>query len=122
MELHESAEDYLEAILMVREEKGIARSVDVAEKLGVSKPSVSVAMKKLRENGYLMPEDGMGLILTPEGQKVASRIYERHRVLSEYLVELGVDGKTAREDACKMEHDLSEETYQAIKERVKKTV
>jgi len=122
LELHESAEDYLEAILMLREEKGMARSVDVAEKLGVSKPSVSVAMKKLRENGYLMPEDGMGLNLTQEGLAVASRVYERHRVLTEYLMELGVDGKIARADACKMEHDLSEETYQAIKRQVQKRV
>ena len=118
MELHESAEDYLEAILMIREEKGAVRSVEVAELLGVSKPSVSVAMKRLRENGYLEEEDGSGLALTKEGMAVASRVYERHRVLSRYLMMLGVDPETARSDACKMEHDLSEQSYQAIKARV----
>ena len=118
MELHESAEDYLEAILMIREEKGAVRSVEVAELLGVSKPSVSVAMKRLRENGYLEEEDGSGLVLTKEGMAVASRVYERHRVLSHYLMMLGVDPETARSDACKMEHDLSEQSYQAIKARV----
>ena len=122
MELHESAEDYLEAILMIREEKGSVRSVEVAERLGVSKPSVSVAMKRLRENGYLEEEDGRGLVLTEEGMKAASRIYERHRVLSSYLMRLGVDAETARADACKMEHDLSEKSYQAIKERVTKAI
>ena len=115
MELHESAEDYLEAILMIRESKGVVRSVDVAEQLGVSKPSVSVAMKKLRENGYLENEDGHGLVLTEEGYAVASRIYERHRVISSYIMRLGVAEAIAKADACKMEHDLSEETYQAIK-------
>ncbi len=118
MELHESAEDYLEAILMIREEKGAVRSVEVAELLGVSKPSVSVAMKRLRENGFLEEDDGSGLVLTNEGLAVASRVYERHRVLSRYLMMLGVDPETARSDACKMEHDLSEQSYQAIKARV----
>ena len=122
MNIYESAEDYLEQILMLLEKKGHARSIDIATGLNVSKPSVSVAMKKLRENGYLMPEDGMGLNLTQEGLAVASRVYERHRVLTEYLMELGVDGKIARADACKMEHDLSEETYQAIKRQVQKRV
>ena len=118
MELHESAEDYLEAILMLREEKGYVRSVEVAEHLGVSKPSVSVAVKKLRDNGYLEPEDGAGLVLTEAGMKIASRIYERHKILSRYLMMLGVDAETARADACKMEHDLSEQSYHAIKARV----
>ena len=118
MELHESAEDYLEAILRLQESKGIARSVDVAELLGVSKPSVSVAMKKLRSSGYLVTDEGHDLTLTPEGMTVASRVYERHRVLTAYIVSLGVDEKIARVDACKIEHDLSEATYQAIRKRV----
>ena len=122
MELHESAEDYLEAILMIREEKGTVRSVEVAEQLGVSKPSVSVAMKRLRESGYLEEEDGRGLVLTEGGLRGASRIYERHRVLSSYLMSLGVDTETARADACKMEHDLSEASYQAIRERMKQAI
>ena len=113
MNIHESAEDYLESILMLKEAKGYARSVDIALKLGVTKPSVSVAMKHLRENGYITVDDDNLISLTEKGDQIASRIYDR--TLTRYLVKLGVQEDVARADACKMEHDLSEETYQAMK-------
>ncbi len=119
MEIHESAEDYLEQILMLLERKGYARSTDIAIGLGVTKPSVSVAMKKLRENGYItMADDGM-ISLTDKGYPIARRIYDRHKNLTKYLVQLGVPEETAREDACKIEHDLSEESYSAICTQIK---
>ncbi len=114
MDIHESAEDYLEQILMLLEQKGHARSVDIAMGLSVSKPSVSVAMKKLRENKYItMGDDGL-ISLTDKGYAVARRIYDRHKALTQYFVQLGVPEKIAREDACKVEHDLSDETFAAI--------
>ena len=116
MNIHESAEDYLEAILSLGEKRGSVRSIDIANELEVTKPSVSVAMKKLRENGYIeVGEDGM-ISLLPEGREIAERIYERHRLLTSFFVDLGVDAGTAAKDACKVEHDLSEETFQKIKE------
>ena len=115
MNIHESAEDYLESILMLKEAKGYARSVDIALKLGVTNPSVSVAMKHLRENGYITVDDDNLISLTEKGDQIASRIYDRHRTLTKYLMKLGVQEDIARADACKMEHDLSEETYQAMK-------
>ena len=114
MEIRESAEDYLEQILMLLEKKGYARSTDIAAGLGVTKPSVSVAMKKLRENQYItMAEDGL-INLTDKGFAIAKRIYDRHKALTKYLVQLGVPEQIAREDACKIEHDLSEESISAI--------
>lgn len=114
MVIKESSEDYLEAMLMLRGEKGYIRSVDVAEKLGVTKPSVSYAVKRLRENGYItMEPDGL-ISLTTSGLEIADRMFTRHRVLTEFLLRLGVSEETAREDACKIEHDLSEETFEAI--------
>ena len=115
MTLGESAEDYLESILMLQDEKHYARSVDIAAKLKVTKPSVSVAMKHLREQGYITIDDDYLIHLTEKGEAIASRIYDRHNTISSYLVHLGVDEETARNDACKMEHDISEQTYQAIK-------
>ena len=114
MNIHESAEDYLEMILMLREEKGYARSVDIAARLAVTKPSVSIAMKKLRENGYITMDRESLIELTEKGRVIARRIYDRHKALSRFLIQLGVDEKTAREDACKIEHDISEETFAAI--------
>ena len=114
MMIRESAEDYLEQILMLLEQKGHARSVDIAAGLDVSKPSVSVAMKRLRENGYIVMGDDNYISLTDSGYAIARRIYDRHKKLTQYFVQLGVDAETAREDACKVEHDLSEQTYQAI--------
>lgn len=118
MTIRESAEDYLESILMLKEEKHYARAVDIAGRLNVTKPSVSVAMKHLREEGYITVDDDNLISLTEKGYAIASRIYDRHTTLTKYLVMLGVNEQTARADACKMEHDLSEETYQAMKQAV----
>ena len=100
---------------MLREEHGYIRSVDIAAQLGVTKPSVSYATKRLRENGYItMDRDGL-ISLTDKGMEIASRMYERHKLLSELLIRLGVSPETAREDACKIEHDLSVESFEAIR-------
>lgn len=116
MKIYESAEDYLEAILRLQQRNGMVRSIDIANELGVTKPSVSVAMKKLRENDYLeMREDGL-IVLLPEGRRIAERIYERHQLLTRFFTNLGVSEETAVRDACKVEHDLSEETFQKMKE------
>lgn len=118
MEIHESAEDYLETILILKERTGQVRSIDIATKMNYTKPSISVAMKKLRENGYIeMDKDGF-ITLTPSGLAIASNIYERHKLLTDFFVALGVNEKTAAEDACKIEHDLSEETFEKIKAHV----
>lgn len=114
MIIHKSAEDYLEMILMIRQQKGYVRSIDVAQALKVSKPSVSVAMKKLRENGYITFDKDNYILLSVTGEKVARRMYERHRTLTDLLIRIGVTETTAKEDACKMEHDISEETFSAI--------
>ncbi len=115
MKIQKASEDYLEAMLMIKEKKGFVRSIDVAEQLGVTKPSVSYATKRLRENGYItMDKDGL-IGLTESGMEIASRIYERHKLLTEFLIRLGVDEKTAREDACKIEHDVSQESFEAIR-------
>ncbi len=114
MEIHESAEDYLEKILMLSERNGQVRSIDIATELGYSKPSISVAMKKLRENGYISM-DGSGLIsLLPPGEEIARRIYGRHRLLKACLMALGVDEKTAADEACRIEHDISDDTCSKI--------
>lgn len=116
MELHESAEDYLESILSIKEQKGAVRSIDVVNDLAVSKPSVSVAMKKLRENGYITVDAEGYISLTQSGKEVATSVYDRHKVLTRLFVALGVDEEIARQDACKVEHDLSEETFAALKD------
>ena len=115
MNIHESAEDYLEAILMIKERKGEVRSIDIVNELNYSKPSISIAMKKLRENGYIDMDAEGYITLREPGMEIASRIYDRHRLLTRFLIKLGVSEKTAAEDACKIEHDLSEETFQKIK-------
>ncbi len=116
MNIHESAEDYLECILMLQKKNGTVRSIDIVRELDYSKPSVSVAMKRLRENGYIeMDSDGF-ISLLPQGEAIASKIYARHQLLTEYLVQLGVSPDVAAEDACKIEHDLSGESYERIKE------
>lgn len=120
MEIHESAEDYLETILILRERIGQVRSIDIATEMNYTKPSISVAMKKLRENHYIeMDADGF-ITLTPSGHKIASNIYERHKLLTSFFISLGVNKETAAEDACKIEHDLSEETFEKIKEHALK--
>ena len=114
MRILESSEDYLEAMLMMQEKHGFIRSIDIAAELGVTKPSVSYATKRLRENGYItMDKDGL-ITLTPAGMEIASRVYDRNKTLTQFFMHLGVDEKTAREDACKVEHDLSQVTYEAI--------
>ena len=115
MALHQSGEDYLEAILILRQEKGIVRSIDVAMRLGFSKPSISRAMSILKTNGYITMEKDGRLELTEAGERVAESIYERHRFLTRWLIRLGVDPVTAEEDACKIEHNLSDETFQCLK-------
>ena len=115
MNIYESAENYLEAILSLHETHGLVRSIDIANHLHFSKPSVSVAMKKLRESGYIeMDKDGL-ISLLPTGEEIARRIYERHKLLTEFFIRLGVDPEVAAADACKVEHDLSDETFQKIK-------
>ena len=119
MTIYKSAEDYLEAMLMLKEERGYIRSVDVAEKLGVTKPSVSYATKRLRESGYItFDQAGMIQLLEP-GREIAERMYERHTLLTELLIGLGVSPETAREDACKIEHDLSVESFDAIRRQAR---
>ncbi len=115
MEIHKSAEDYLEAILKLKTKLGIVRSIDIVNELSFSKPSVSVAMKRLRENGYIeMDADGY-ITLNPTGMEIASRIYTRHLVLTRFLISLGVEESVAAADACKIEHDVSEETFDRIR-------
>ena len=114
MEIKKSAEDYLETMLMLKEEHGYIRSVDIAGHLGVTKPSVSYATKNLRENGYITMANDGHITLTDKGMEIADKIYTRHKVLTEFLVGLGVDPDIAREDACLIEHDIHEETFEAI--------
>lgn len=114
MKIQKSAEDYLEMIMMLKEKRGNVRSIDVATEMGVTKPSVSVAVKRLRENGYLVVDDDGMLNLTESGSEIAGRMYDRHRMLTDFFVSIGVSPETAREDACKVEHDLSDETYKAL--------
>ncbi len=115
MNIYESAEDYLERILIIQHEKGFVRSIDIAHELNFSKPSVSVAMKKLRENDYIKVDDSGYITLTDAGYKIASSILERHEVLTTLLKQLGVSDEVAAQDACKIEHDLSDETFACIK-------
>ena len=120
MKLYESAEDYLETILVLTERNGTVRSIDVAKDMNFSKPSVSVAMHKLEDSGYIVIKKDGTIILTEEGYQIASSVYERHVILSEVLMNLGVSKEQAIEDACKIEHDLSKESFEAIKRAIKK--
>ena len=120
MRIHKSAEDYLEMILRLNEERGYARSVDIATGLSVSKPSVSVAMKQLREGGYILMDKDNYITLTDAGMEIAQRIYERHKVLTRMLAMIGVDEKIAEADACKVEHDISVQTFNALKDQLEK--
>ena len=118
MKIQESAENYLEAILELKEKHGSVRSIDVVQHLWVSKPSVSRAMRVLRENGYVeMDKDGL-LSLTEQGAAIAERIYDRHKILTRWLISLGVDSADAAADACKMEHAMSESTFLKMKEHI----
>ena len=115
MKIQESAENYLEAILVLGERQGNVRSIDVANELGFSKPSVSYAMKQFRENGLVIMDDNSYLHLTDAGRAIAERTYERHELLTRYFVALGVSEHTAAEDACRIEHVISAESFAALK-------
>ena len=120
MVIKESAENYLESILMIKQKKGVVHSIDIATDLGFSKPSVSIAMKHFREEGYILMNAGGEITLTDKGLSIAERIYERHQVIAKALMALGVDEDIAYEDSCKMEHDISDMTFEKIKEHIKK--
>ena len=121
MKIQESAENYLEAILMLEERRGNVRSIDIVNKMGFSKPSVSVAMKNLRESGYIhMDEDGHITLLEP-GREIATKIYERHISISNWLTSLGVPRDIATEDACRIEHVISKESFDAIKKLIEES-
>ena len=115
MQIHQSAEDYLETILMLSQRMGKVRSIDVVNELGYTKASVSIAMKNLRENGYIEMDDNGHITLLPPGEEIAQRMYERHTFLSRWLIGLGVDPKPAVEDACRIEHVISAESFDALK-------
>ncbi|MGI6031286.1 MAG: metal-dependent transcriptional regulator [Eubacteriales bacterium] len=118
MKIQESAENYLEAILMIKGEKGKVRSIDVARHMNFSKPSVSRAMSLLRENGHITMDEEGWLELTESGQAIAQTIFERHQLLTQWLIRLGVDPQVAAEDACRMEHDISPQTFQCLKDHI----
>lgn len=120
MKIQQSAENYLETIFMLTNKNGSVRSIDIANELGYSKPSVSVAMKNLRENGYIDVMGDGSIVLLPPGKEIAEKLYTRHTILSECLIRLGVSKETAAEDACKIEHILSEESFDAIRKHMEK--
>ncbi len=119
MNIYKSAEDYLETILFLREKSGFVRSIDIANELGFSKPSVSIAMKKLRESGYIEIGDGGQVLLLPKGEEIAQKMGERHRLLTRFFISIGVCPETAENDACRIEHDLSEETFDKLREHLR---
>lgn len=119
MKIQESAENYLETILILNRRSGAVRSIDIANELDYSKPSVSIAMRNLRENGYIQVDAGGMITLLPKGEEIAERIYERHTLLSGWLTALGVKPEVAVEDACRIEHVISSESFHAIKRSLK---
>ncbi len=120
MKIKTSGENYLETILILSKRNKTVRSVDIAEEMGFTKPSISRAMGLLKKNGYILMEPGGAITLTESGLDIAEKIYERHRLLTEYLVKIGVDEETAAEDACKMEHVISSESFDRIKDELKR--
>ena len=116
MVIHESAEDYLETILVLYERNGQVRSIDIVNEMNFSKPSISIAMKKLRENGYIRMDVNGLITLTDEGRLIAERIYSRHKLLTKVLEAIGIDEKKAEDEACKIEHDIDDETYERIRD------
>ncbi len=118
MKIRESAEDYLETILILSERLPVVRSVDIATEMNFKKSSISVAMKHLREDGYITMTDQGYIYLTEKGKEIADTIYERHKLLSSWLIQLGVDETTATEDACRIEHDISRESFDALKKHI----
>lgn len=122
MVIHESAEDYLESILVLKERRGVVHSIDIVNELGYSKPSVSIAMKKLRENGYISMSPDGSITLNESGLAIASRVYDRHKTITRLFTLLGVSPDAAAEDACKVEHDLSDEAFAKIREFVEQHI
>ena len=118
MQIHQSAEDYLECILKLSKELPVVRSIDIANEMNYSKPSISVAMKNLRLNGYINVDNSGFITLTESGMEIASNIYDRHLILRKWLEFLGIDPEIAEQDACKIEHDISEETFKKLKEHI----
>ncbi len=114
MKSEKTTEDYLEAMLMIKEKNGNVRSIDVAHHLGVTKPSVTYTTKRLKERGYITMDSDNLITLTESGMEIATKIYRRHKLLTRFFVSLGVDEKIAREDACKIEHDISTESFEAL--------
>lgn len=119
MKIQESAENYLETILVLHKRKGVVRSIDIANEMNFSKPSVSVAMKNLRLGGYIQVDPDGNINLLEKGMEIAEKIYERHTMISEWLTAMGVDPEIAAEDACRIEHVISNETFDALKRHVK---
>lgn len=120
MQIKESAENYLETIFVLSHKRGSVRSIDVANEMGFTKASISVAMKRLREDKYIIVEHDGTIHLTDKGKDIATRVYERHQLIAKILITLGVSEKTAYEDSCKIEHDLSKESFEKIKEYYEK--
>ncbi|MFR8974650.1 metal-dependent transcriptional regulator [Congzhengia sp.] len=120
MKIKESAENYLEAILMLKNKNGSVRSIDIANYLNFTKPSVSVAMKSFREEGYITVDADGGILLTEKGLAIAEKMFERHQIIAKALMALGVDEETAYEDSCKIEHDISSLSFEKIKEHLTK--
>ena len=116
MQIKESAENYLETILVLSKKHGAVRSIDIANELNFTKPSISVAMKRLREDEYIIVKKDGTILLTDSGREIATRVYERHQLIAKILISLGVSEETAYEDSCKIEHDLSKESFEKIKE------
>lgn len=121
MKIQESAENYLETILIIRQRKGYVRSIDIVNELDFTKPSVSVAMKNLRENGYISMDEKGYITLLEKGEEIAQTMLERHVMLTKWLTQLGVDEQTAAHDACRIEHVISKESFEAIKKHVSVT-
>ncbi len=115
MQIKESAENYLETILVLSQKHGSVRSIDIASEMEFTKASISVAMKRLRENEYIVVEKDGAIHLTDKGKDIAERVYERHQIIAKILIALGVGEETAYEDSCKIEHDLSNESFEKIK-------
>ena len=120
MKIHASGEDYLEAVLMVQKEKGMVRSVDLARHMGYSKPSISHAVGVLRDGGFLTMDNDGFLHLTDVGQEVAEKIYERHQFFTQWLLDAGIDPETAEQDACRMEHTISQKSFEQIRNAYQK--
>lgn len=122
MQIKESAENYLETILVLSKKLGAVRSIDVANEMGFTKASISIAMKRLRENDYIVVSQDGNISLTTAGKEIAKKVYERHQIIAKILISLGVNEKTAYEDSCRIEHDLSQESFEKIKEFYEKGI